>query len=339
MMRGALLPLVPLYAAGVGAKNLAYERGWARQKRLQGPVISIGNLSVGGSGKTPLTIRVAQLLRERGIAVDVLSRGYGRRSNAIEKVRPEGSAEEFGDEPLLITRTSGIPVFVGANRYCAGMMAEAAAAGPMVHLLDDGFQHMQLARDVDIVALHRSDFRERLLPAGRLREGFKSLSRAQIIAMREEDRDLEGELRGRGCARPIWWMERRLEVPAAGPVVAFCAIAREDEFFSELRYQGVAVAAMRAWGDHHRYTEGDIVELIELRRQHGAEAFLTTEKDWVRLTLEQMRKLERTAPVRAAKLVVRLLDEAAAIEQLCELLPMNWRPQPGKWQQASREIP
>jgi tetraacyldisaccharide 4'-kinase len=331
---GALAALVPLYAAGVGAKNLAYERGWARQKRLQGPVVSIGNLSVGGSGKTPLTIRLAQLLGDRGVFVDVLSRGYGRRSKAVERVRLEGSAEEFGDEPLLIAREAGVPVFVGADRYRAGVMAEAAAAGPGIHLLDDGFQHRQLARDVDIVVLHRTDFRGRLLPAGRLREGFSSLSRAQIITMREEDRELEGELRRRGSMQPVWWMERRLEVPEVKRVVAFCAIAREEEFFSGLRTRGVAVLAMRAWRDHHWHTEGDIAELIELQRQHDAEAFVTTEKDLVRLTPEQLRKLEGTAPVRAAKLVVRLLDEATAIEQLCALLPMNWQAQFGKVQRV-----
>jgi tetraacyldisaccharide 4'-kinase len=336
-VRGALLPLFPLYAAGIGAKNLAYERGWARQKRLRGPVVSIGNLSVGGSGKTPLTIRVAQLLRERGIAVDVLSRGYGRQSKAIEQVQLEGSAEEFGDEPLLIARAAEVPVFVGAGRYRAGLVAEAAAGAPMLHLLDDGFQHRQLARDVDIVVLHRSDFRERLLPAGRLREGFKSLSRAQIIAMRAEDRELEGELRRRGCVQPIWWMERRMDVPVAGRVVAFCAIAREDEFFSGLRSQGVNVVGMRAWRDHHRYTEGDIAELIELRRRHDAEAFLTTEKDWVRLRPEQLRKLENAVPVRTARLVVRLLDEATAIDQLCALLPVARRTQLGKEQRTPPE--
>jgi tetraacyldisaccharide 4'-kinase len=336
---GALAALIPIYAAGVGARNLAYERGWARQRRLQGPVVSIGNLSVGGAGKTPLTIRLAQLLVERGVGVDVLSRGYGRRSREVERVRPDGSAKEFGDEPLLIARAAGVPVFVGADRYRAGLLAEAAGAGPVLHLLDDGFQHRQLARDVDIVVLHRSDFRERLLPAGRLREGFSSLSRAQIIAMREEDRELEGELRRRGSMQPVWWMERRLEVPEVNRVVAFCAIAREEEFFSGLRSRGVAVLAMRVWRDHHCYTEADVAELIELQRQHDAEGFVTTEKDLVRLTAEQLRKLESVAPVRVARLVVRLRDEATAIDQVRALLPMNWQAQLGKVRQVSCENP
>lgn len=329
-MKGVLRPLVPLYAAAVGAKNRAYERGWARAERLRWPVVSIGNLSVGGSGKTPLTIRVAELLKERGITVDVLSRGYGRRSAAVERVRLDGSAEEFGDEPLLIAKAAGVPVFVGASRHAAGKLAEAGAAGPVLHLLDDGFQHRRLARNMDIVILHRSDFGERLLPAGRLREGFLSLSRAQIIVMRAEDRDLEADLQRRGYTQPIWWMERRVEVPRVRRVVAFCSIAREAEFFSSVRACGVEVVAMRGWRDHHAYNDADIAELIELRRQHEAEAFLTTEKDRERLSLEQQRALNNAASLNAAKLVIRLDDEGAAMEQLLSFLPAQWREQVGK---------
>ncbi|MGC2496893.1 MAG: tetraacyldisaccharide 4'-kinase [Acidobacteriaceae bacterium] len=325
-MTSVLAALTPLYAAAVAAKNAAYDRGWVHAKRLRWPVVSIGNLSVGGSGKTPLTIRVAELLRERGVAVDVLSRGYGRRSTAVERVNPKGTAESFGDEPLEIARATGVPVYVGPSRYAAGLLAEGSAPGPGLHLLDDGFQHRQLARDVDIVVLHRSDFGGRLLPAGWLREGFASLRRAQILALREEDADLESILRGRGLEQPIWWMERRLEVAGEQRVVAFCAIARPEEFFSGLRSSGVQIAAMRAWRDHHLYTQGDIADLIELRRQHEAEAFVTTEKDHVRLTPESLRMLESEAPVQVARLRVRLRDEAAVIEQLCALLPEQ---QPG----------
>ena len=103
-MTRALRPLVPLYAAAVRAKNLAYARGWSRPQRLQYPVISIGNLSVGGSGKTPLTIRLAQLLSRHGIAVDVLSRGYGRHARQTLRVDPAGSPDDYGDEPLLIAQ-------------------------------------------------------------------------------------------------------------------------------------------------------------------------------------------------------------------------------------------
>lgn len=316
-MTRVLAALTPLYAAAVAAKNQAYDRGWTTPKRLRWPVVSVGNLSVGGSGKTPLTIRLAELLQERGVAVDVLSRGYGRRSSAVAQVDPNGRAEEFGDEPLMMTRAAGVPVFVGASRYEAGVLAEGSASEAGVHLLDDGFQHRQLARDVDIVVLHRSDFTGRLLPAGRLREGFSSLRRAQILVLRADDGDLEATLRSRGLQQPIWWMERRMEVPSVQRVVGFCAIARPEEFFSAIRNQGVQVVAMRAWRDHHRFTEADVADLVELRRQHEAEAYLTTDKDRVRLAPEALRMLEAAAPVRVARLTVHLRDEAAVIEQLC----------------------
>ncbi|MGB6132257.1 MAG: tetraacyldisaccharide 4'-kinase [Acidobacteriaceae bacterium] len=320
-MSRVLLPLVPLYAAAVSAKNLAYNRGWARAQQLRWPVISVGNLSVGGSGKTPLVIRLVELLREQEIAVDVLSRGYGRKSTAVARVDPDGSADDFGDEPLLIARATGIPVFVGGSRYAAGELAERSASASRVHLLDDGFQHRQLARAVDIVVLHRSDFSVRLLPAGRLREGFSALRRAQIVAMREEDQDLEPEVRRRGCQLPIWWMSRRLETPNLSSAIAFCAIAHPDEFAAELQRQGIAVAATRFWRDHHRYGEADISALIALQRQHQAEAFLTTEKDLVRLSASQRQTLQAAAPLHTAKLVVRLRDEGAAIAQILGFLP------------------
>lgn len=328
-MSRALLPFVPLYAAAVGAKNLAYDRGWARARQLRWPVISVGNLSVGGSGKTPLVIRLAELLREQGIAADVLSRGYGRHSTAIARVDPDGSAEQFGDEPLLIARATGVPVFVGSSRCAAGELAERDASAPRLHLLDDGFQHRQLARAVDIVVLHRSDFATGLLPAGRLREGFSSLRRAQIVAMREEDQDLEPELRRRGCNLPIWWMTRRLEIPSLSTAIAFCAIARPEEFAAEVQRQGIALAATRFWRDHHRYREGDISALIALCRQHQAEAFLTTEKDLVRLSQAQRHALRAAAPLHTAKLVVRLHDEGAAIAQLLGFLPQTAPARPG----------
>ena len=325
-MSRALLPLVPLYAAAVRAKNLAYEHGWAAKHRLNHPVISIGNLSIGGSGKTPLTIRLAELLREQGIAVDVLSRGYGRQSTQVQRVDPEGRAEEYGDEPLLIARSENIPVYVGADRYAAGLLAESESPAPRLHLLDDGFQHRRLARDLDIVVLHSTDFATHLLPAGRLREPIASLSRAQTLVLRDEDHGLESQLRARGFHQPIWWMSRRLDVPSCNRVIAFCAVGRPDEFLSGLRVRGVLVAAARAWRDHHRWSQHDIADLVELQRQHQADAFLTTEKDLVRLTPEQRQTLEGAASLHAAKLVVHLVDEPAAVAQMLALRPAPLRP-------------
>src|SRR5215475_10328034 len=114
MMRRMLLPISPLYAVAVTAKNAAYDHGWLRPQQLRWPVISVGNISVGGSGKTPFVICMANLLRKQAVYVDVLSRGYGRSSDAVERVDPAGDAERFGDEPLLIAQATDVGVYVGA---------------------------------------------------------------------------------------------------------------------------------------------------------------------------------------------------------------------------------
>ena len=167
-------PLSAIYGGIIGARNALYDRGVLRARRLQGDVISVGNLSAGGSGKTPFVMLLGELLKARGINFDVLSRGYGRKSSGVLLVDPAGLPQEFGDEPLLIARKLQVPVIVGEDRYEAGRFAEARF-GPQLHLLDDGFQHRALARDFDIVLVTPPDANDRLLPAGRLREGLRSL--------------------------------------------------------------------------------------------------------------------------------------------------------------------
>jgi len=312
-----LAPFVPLYAAALTAKNIAYDRGWIRPKHLAWPVISVGNLSVGGAGKTPIVIRLAQSLTAQGHSVDVLSRGYGRSSQIVERVDSDGSAAQYGDEPILIVGNAAVPVYVGADRYEAGLLAEREQPGPGTHLLDDGFQHRQLARDVDIVVLHRSDFDERLLPAGRLREPLTALRRAAILVLRAEDRHLEEDLRRRGIDALVWIQHRHLVIPPIKNPIAFCAIARPEEFFVALRSDGTEIAATSEFRDHHTYTDADIDQLLQLRRQRAAEAFITTEKDWVRLTPEQRSRL---APLHTAQLEVMFENETAVTAQLQHML-------------------
>jgi tetraacyldisaccharide 4'-kinase len=319
--QAVLTPLVPFYAAALSAKNTAYDRGWIKPKHLAWPVISVGNLSVGGAGKTPVAIRLAQLLTEQGHNVDVLSRGYGRSSQNVGRVDPEGFAARYGDEPILIARNTHVPAYVGSDRYAAGALAESEQPAPgihlpRIHLLDDGFQHRRLARNVDIVVLHRSDFEERLLPAGRLREPLSALKRASVLILREEDRHLEIELKRRNFAAPIWIQRRRLAIPPLKRTIAFCAIARPDEFFSALRGHSGDIGATSAFRDHHTYTEADLDQLLELRDQHSAEVFATTEKDWVRLTPEQRTRL---APLNVGRLEVVFENESALTTQLLSL--------------------
>ncbi len=320
MSRALLLPLVPLYRTAAGLKNTAYDRGWLAAAHLQWPVVSVGNLSVGGAGKTPLVIRLAQLLLAQGLSVDVLSRGYGRNSTAVARVDPRGSAEEFGDEPLLIAHKAGVPVYVGASRYAAGLLAESESSPPGVHLLDDGFQHRKLARNADIVVVHKSDFRQHLLPAGHLREPLASLKRASAIVLREEDAGLAEELHKLGVSAPVWIQQRRLVVDTRGPAVAFCGIARPEEFYTALKTSGIDVVGTRSFRDHHRYMDADVEALLSLCQSSGAKAFITTEKDAVRLSSQQRARLASVMPLEAARLEVSLLDEAAVVEQLLVLL-------------------
>jgi tetraacyldisaccharide 4'-kinase len=318
--RGLPRPLNPLYRAAIAVKNAAYDRGWISAERLRWPVVSVGNLSVGGSGKTPLVIRLAQLLTAQGLAADVLSRGYGRSSSAVARVDPSGSAGQFGDEPLLIAQKAGVPVYVGASRYAAGLLAERELPGPAVHLLDDGFQHRKLARDVDIVVVHASDFEQGLLPAGRLREPLSSLRRASVIVLRGEDAALKARLRERGVQAPIWIQHRRLAVATRGRAVAFCGIAHPEEFFSTLRANGVDLVATRAFRDHHRYADADVDAVLKLCMGAGAEVCVTTEKDAVRLSPKQRARLASGIRLEAARLEVSLADEAVAVEQLLAML-------------------
>jgi tetraacyldisaccharide 4'-kinase len=286
-----LAPFTPLYAAGLALRNRRIENGSEPVRRLRWPVVSVGNLSTGGSGKTPLTIALAKALAERGFHVDVLSRGYGRRGKLAARVEPGGSAEEFGDEPLLIAREAGVPVYVARQRYEAGVLAEAetssgesSRAGAGVHLLDDAFQHRQLARDVDILLLNQEDWLDNLLPAGNLREPLTALRRATVLAIPATEPGLEAELGIRGWQGPVWRLHRTMEAAACdGPVAAFCGIARPEQFFAGLEAAGLRLAARVAFPDHHRYTPADLRRLAASARAAGATALVTTGKDQVRL--------------------------------------------------------
>jgi tetraacyldisaccharide 4'-kinase len=322
-MRPMLLaPLELVYGSLVRARNARFDRTPAQ--RLRWPVVSVGNLSVGGAGKTPLVICLARLLEMAGWDADVLSRGYGRSRKTVERVDREGSPERFGDEPLLIARATGVPVYVGASRYEAGLLAERElpGEGKHVHLLDDGFQHRQLARDADIVVVHPSDLRERLMPAGRLREPLSSLRRASVIVLRQEDKELERSLRAYARKECLFWRVRRT-VSVAIPskrAVAFCAIARPSEFFAALPGAGVEVVERVSFRDHHRYTAADIERLVKLGQRHDCDAFVVTGKDEVKLDAAMRLQLNAVAPLRTATLTVELEDESAALGQLLELL-------------------
>ncbi len=306
MKRLWALPLVPLYAAGAALRWIGMT-----PKRLAWPVVSVGSLSAGGAGKTPFVIALAQLLKRDGFYVDVLSRGYGRVGTAVERVNPEGDAERFGDEPLLITREAGVPVFVGAQRFEVGRLAEQAAETGF-HLLDDGFQHRQLARDVDIALVSSEDLADRLLPAGNLREGKSALQRADVLAVQAGDDSVVDRLRAMRLEQPVWWYRRAMDVPAmTGPVLAFCGIARSEQFFSGLERAGMQIVGRKVFRDHHRFEERDVRSRFAGLPKHGtgASGLVTTAKDRVRMGA-LAKRLAQMVPVNTAGLRIVFEDEA-----------------------------
>ena len=290
------------------ARNALYDRRRLRARRLEGPVVSVGNLSAGGSGKTPFVMLLGELLQSRGVKFDVLSRGYGRESRGVLLVDPAGLPQEFGDEPLLIARRLQVPVIVGEDRYEAGRFAEAKF-GAQLHLLDDGFQHRALARDFDIVLVTPQDGSDRLLPAGRLREPLTALGRADAVVLlsgaSEEAFPLQGKL--------VWRVKRGIvaEGVPARPVV-FCGIARPQNFLLQLRAANIEPAAQAFYRDHHAYNEKDVRELLELRQRSEAGGFVTTEKDAVNVG-PYLSALEPLAVVRVR---MELVDAANGVDTM-----------------------
>jgi tetraacyldisaccharide 4'-kinase len=301
-----------MYGAAVRTRNRFYDGGLLRPRRLRGPVVSIGNISVGGSGKTPFVILLGELLKQRGIKFDVLSRGYGRKSRGVMQVDPGGSSASFGDEPLLIARRLEIPVILGEDRYQAGVQAEEKF-GPQLHLLDDGFQHRRLARDFDIVLITPEDARDHLLPAGRLREPRSSLSRADAVVLSGGADAANFSLDGK-----LVWRVRRGILPANVPPrpIAFCGIARPQNFMLQLRKAGIEPVAEAVYRDHHAYTESDIRELLALRETSEAGGFVTTEKDAINLG----GYFSSLQPLAVVPVKMELADAANAVDTMLRII-------------------
>lgn len=303
-------PLTGIYGAASALRNALFDRGVLTVRRLERPVVSVGNLSVGGSGKTPFVIALGELFKARGISFDVLSRGYRRKTRGVLVVEPDGSAADIGDEPLLIARRLGVPVIVGESRYEAGRVAEKQFESQL-HILDDGFQHRGLARDFDIVLVTERDFDDRLLPSGRLREPLSSLERADAIVLPKELAIERAALHGKF----LWRMQREIVIRAApeAPVV-FCGIARPEQFFAHVRGTGISPAAEVEFRDHQTYARDDIERLLATRARVGAGGFVTTEKDAVNLGPLQ----GELRPLAIAALSVTLDNPADGVDTILE---------------------
>jgi len=327
-------PLVPLYSAAVAMKDALRQAGLLRTRRLRWSVVSVGSLSAGGAGKTPVVTALAKLLQEMGQHVDVLTRGYGREGRVVEQVQPDGdrAAQRFGDEPVLIAKQTKVPVWVGGDRLEAGERAEAAAGDAQVgvHLLDDGFQHRQLARTIDIVLVTAEDLDDSLLPAGNLREGLAALQRADVVVVREDEFEVVGKsvwARVREGAQ-MWTVRRMLRFPAPLFVfgaglrpVAFCAIARPEGFAAMLQEAGCGIVETVAFGDHHRYSMADVERVMEVAKGLNGSGFVTTEKDAVKLTAAMRERLEQVGPLMVVTLEAAFADSQVVMRALEAKLP------------------
>lgn len=231
-------------------RRALYRRGVLRARRLPRPVVSVGNIAIGGAGKTPAVIAIARHLAARGIRVAILTRGYGRSGEG--GVVNDLDSARFGDEPVLMKKSvDNVTVIVGSNRYDNGSRIDCD-----IYLLDDGFQHLQLHRDLDVV-----------IDAPRARwhrEGRSALVDADVILTRDLRIHIPPELAGRR-------------------VFAFSGLADNEQFFDTLRAHGLEVAGTRGFADHHRYSAADIAAIREAARAAGAERIATTEKDAVKL--------------------------------------------------------
>jgi tetraacyldisaccharide 4'-kinase len=318
-----LWPLSILYGSAAMLRVWLYKNGWLKQKRLNRPVISVGNITVGGTGKTPMVIWLAERLLAERKRVAILSRGYrGAR----------GTSDEI---ELMKHRLQGRVLFgVGADRYAQGRRLEAA--GVDVFVLDDGFQHLQLARDVDIVLVDstRPLRQEFVLPAGRLREPISSLDRAQaVVFTRTEPSKLKVRVLQESSQFAIYpaitkllgfrirgvpSRQEPLRESVSGSFFAFCGIGNPEAFFVDLERWGVSLVGRKAFPDHHRYTRREIAALEQAASLSGASALITTEKDAQNMEATVISSLA----IEVAVVAMEIPDEKEFLRDLYNRIPV-----------------
>jgi tetraacyldisaccharide 4'-kinase len=294
--------LSAIYGTAAAWRRAWYARDPSRRRRLARPVVSVGNLRVGGSGKTPIVEYIARMLVECGERPAVLTRGYARREArdgvtiVSDGTRVVADLDTAGDEPLMLARAlPGVPVLVGADRYLSGTLAERRL-GATVHLLDDGFQHFELARDVDLLLVSEEDLNDRPMPAGRLRERIDAAAAADA-ALVTAGYDSAAERVGRAVGVPVVFRVARaigvprtigavrdsVVVPSASRVFVATGIARPDRFVADIASAGWEISGVLEFRDHHRFDARDVERIATEARAKGSAIVLTTEKDAVRL--------------------------------------------------------
>ncbi len=292
-------PAAALYGLGVGLRNRWYDRGMARSWTPPVPTVVVGNLSVGGTGKTPMVMALVEWFRRQGRRPAVVSRGYGRKSRGLVDVRADASFEVVGDEPLLIKRRyPDVPVVVSADRR-AGIEYLWGRHQPEVVIMDDGFQHRRIRPHVAVVLMpyHRPYDRDRLLPWGRLREPLASLQRADALVVTkvpERHPERVAEWRGRlglPADFPVFEVPFRYGrlAQVSGPPLAtirkplVVAGIADPQPLAAYVADRFPAAVMRFFPDHYAFTASDVASLWAAAHRRGCDAVLTTEKDRIRL--------------------------------------------------------
>jgi tetraacyldisaccharide 4'-kinase len=294
-----------LYELGVRTRAALYENRLFETRRLNTPVISVGNMTVGGAGKTPCVAFLARFLRDEGYEVAILSRGYKRESRGLVEVSNGREIlcgpNESGDEPFLLANLCpGARVVVDRDRYAAGKWLESRAP-VSVFILDDGYQHMRLARDLNLLLVDASEplDQARMIPFGRLREPVTAMRRAGAVIVTRSDQLFDRQAFENAMARfaragtPVFYGRHKMTElirldgdGVASPcdfagkrVAAMSGVARPDRFIADLESLGMEIALRRDFDDHHRYTREELSEIVANAREARAEAVITTEKD------------------------------------------------------------
>jgi len=323
LLRWMLAPLSPLYGVTIRARNRAFDNHPERVTKLPVPVVSLGNLSSGGTGKTPLTLHLAEQLQNADWSNVICSRGYGgRRSVDPMDVLPDSDPVETGDEPLMMARRLGPGrVVVGRKRVAAGM--RALGREPRLLLLDDGFQHRALHRDLDLLLLDgiRLWGEGKMLPLGDLREPMASAQRAQALIITRGSRAPREEVlawwQRHGSGGPVFWVDFEIgglrafpdgpALPLAachpGPLFAFCALGHPEAFYADLMVAGLSWVGYRSFRDHQPIGKTALQAMARDAAALGATGLVCTEKDAVKLSPEHLAGLG--LPIWVAQQTVR----------------------------------
>jgi tetraacyldisaccharide 4'-kinase len=304
----ALWPFSLVYGAVTHLRARAYRQGILTPRRLDGTVISVGNLTVGGTGKTPMVLWIAERLAAEGKSVGILTRGYRGRPSDLRENKDTTSDASTSDEVRVLQSRLGdrVAFGVGPDRYANG--SQLSKRGVNWFVLDDGFQHLQLARDVNIVLIDATNpfGGGRLLPAGRLREARSALVRADIVVITRSSNspEIESAIQ-RETDAPIFYARPKLDaihrftdgqsggnvVPSAvGKLFAFCAIGNPQAFLADLREWGLKIAGHRFFPDHHRFTDSDDEKILREAAEAGAAGLICTEKDLYNLNASYYAK-------------------------------------------------